>query len=305
MENKNYSLSRRDWLKAATALSGTLLLSACAPKAVSIISSLTPAEPTKTPFVPPSTNTPAPYETPTAVPVKDLFKLGEFNPGTTPFGTEITPPLMKELGYMNPENTLKYKVDKPERVETPSFNDQVNQILDSTALDNSKGNPGVSVLTDRKGKIVLELVHSMEPGAPGEMVRIIGSHVLKNPEKKDQILGQEIIITPDGQNPIKSTIAEVITVKEDDFSSITSDNTFWLAYPDGDIIMTFLTDAAGIPDSIRNDTTPGVRYLIMSSCTPLNGDYWVDPFNLQHSNAELSNHNTKNRTMLVLRFISP
>lgn len=252
-----------------------------------------------TPFQPPATPTETlPTPTPT---IEQRFRLGSFDIGDTPVTIETTAPLMKTMGFYD-TGTRKYTVDKPYKNTSPYIDDKIAKTFVETATDNSDGNPGGIITTDRPN-ILIELVHSMEPGAAGEIVRIIGSYLIKNPDKKDKILGQELIITPKGQAPIVATIADVITLKEKDFSDMTSKNSFWDANEESGDILFLHTDMAEIPDSIRNDQTPGVYYLILSSCTPENGDYWVDPLNLRYTNAELSYHNTRNRTILVLKLV--
>jgi len=263
--------------------------------------------PTLTPFLPPTAeSTLSPTQTETLVPTMTLeqkFLLGQFNP-SNPFTFEATPALMKALGFIFSDSVLKYKVNKIDKVETPFISDEIDKLFASTATDNKSGNPGAVVLTDEPN-IKLILIHSMEPGAPGEFTRIVGSFLIKNPNKKDQILGQQVIITPDGGVPITATIADIINVSAEDFGDMDSENRFWGVFPDGNNVISFLTGNAGISENIRNDKTPGVYFFIMGSCTPENGDEWLDPLNLVHTNAELSNHNTANRTLLVLKFISP
>jgi hypothetical protein len=256
-----------------------------------------PPAQTSTPFISPTeVNTPMPS-------LEERFHLGSFDL-SSPFSFQMTPELMKALGFIFSDSLMKYKVNKTDKVETPYISDEIDKLFSSTATDNKGGNPGAAVLTDQPN-MILELVHSMEPAAPGEFTRIIGSFLIKNPDKKDRILGQQVIITPDGQNQVTATIADVTNVAAEDFDNMDSENRFWGVYPDKDNVIFFRTDKAGISESIRGDRTPGVYYLILASCTPENGDYWVDPFNLVHTNAQLSYHNTRNRTLVTLKIVIP
>jgi hypothetical protein len=246
----------------------------------------------------PSTNTPYSPDSSTPVPLAERFKLAKFDPSTTPFSVETSSQLTENLGYIPwLTKSLWYKVTKPQRIDTPNVTPELQGIFDGTAVDNSWGNPGATTITDIRN-IDAELVHSMEPGAPGELCRIIGSFIIKHPDKINTILGQQVVITPDGANPIVSTIADIQNVPADTFAVIGAPGAFWQV-DEGYNVLYFDTKNAGTPETIRTDKAPGVHYLILCSCTPGDGDFWIDP---TISKDQRSYHNTLNRTMLTLRF---
>ena len=127
--------------------------------------------------------------------------------------------------------------------------------------------------------------------------------MIKNPGRKAEIIGGKIIITPDGQNPIEATIADVLFMDKDLYDDQTSEKRLWGVYPDNGDVMLFRMDKAGIADTVINDNTPGARYLVLASCVPDDGNYVTigGIFNWAYA----VNHNTAKRGLLVLRFISP
>jgi len=307
VENNKY-LSRRDTLKILGLAAGSALLASCAP---GLLDTPTPDStafptmgPTMTPFQPPTvtaspSETPAPTETATLVPVEDLFKLGPLDVGVTPLTIATTPKLMETLGYIFTA-PRKYFIDKPYEIKLPYLDATIQDHFDSAAADNSHGNPSMVFTTDRK--LLVEYVHSMQPGSSGELGRIIGSFVIKHPDRLGEILGKEVTITPKGGATIVSTIADVRTVTAEQFESLDPATSFWGVYPDRENVLILRTDRMGIPDSIRDDFTPGVYYLTLITCQPQDGYFKLDDPN--HPGAE-SFHNTRNRTILTLKFSLP
>ena len=227
-------------------------------------------------------------------PLDQRFILGSFDPSKTGYILELPRETLSTMFFM--DSTKDFEANPALRINTPYLPiDIMNAFVESA--DKDGGKTPIVFLTDLSNILML-YAHSESLNAPGEAARIIASFVLKNPDKANEIIGKQVIFKTKGKD-INSTIAFVKAFNAEQFDDNTSSNRLWGIYPEKDNIIFFLTDAAGIPDSIRNDKTH--KYIILVSCLPKDGD----PINLNPFDPNRVDFNTAERAVVVLQLDNP
>lgn len=276
----------------------SFVASSCVPK-----SGNTTAETISPPtFIPTRESTATPmiiYPTeilPTARPtVEQRFVIGGINFATTPFILEAPGSLQIALGHVIHIPHI-YTADFPLPVTGLEFN---NDVFNAGGEDNSSGNPYFVILTDRANHLFLNF-HSLQRSAPGDFAREVDGFLFKNPEESENIIGSYVNITIEGRD-LPAEIVNSVTISESLINTFDG-NSPWGFYL-GNLSYIFAnTKIFGIPDAIRNDTTPGVIYLTFIGCQNVNpGNVSINKDHPSEAYAE----NTANRSLVTLRIVIP
>ncbi len=199
--------------------------------------------------------------------------------------------LQKSIGHIVPGHTLYADIPLP-LIEPGFGTEEQNSIFIKSAEDHSKGNPYFVIMTESANHLIVYF-HSRQWNSPGDFAREVAGFTFKNPEDYDKVMGQKVTITIDGSE-IDAEIVSAINLTTEYFDSKDPWNI------NNDLILYANTEALGIPESIRNDTTPGVMYLTIVGCQNINpGD--ITDYELPGAEAA----NDANRALLTIKFNIP
>lgn len=242
---------------------------------------------------PTATDTPDPTATDTSTPTSTPNPLcGEYDLKITPFKIAVPVEMLRILGYTDdfplPAGASQefieklsgsgYATDKAPRIYSADFplpagtvseffNYEANSAFEDDVNNHADGNHYKVFGTDLANETFVYFHSFQNLNAPaGQVGKLLGSFLDMHPEKKGDILSKKLIITFDNEKSYAAEIVNLNVVPE----------WYWLkkgfgspwgrdySVENGDIIAR--TDMFNIPDSIRNDKTPGVYYITIVSC---------------------------------------
>lgn len=257
--------SRRDFIKVAGVIAGSLAMAACSQETVETPYETPTDLPTKIP-----TDKPQQKDTLTPTNTSDVpLQFGEYDMKVTPFSIKPTPETEKFLGYIPggfPETyadiPLPFGMENFGTDNQTDLQEQQNEQFEKAAKKHPK-NPYYVVYSDVP-KIGIFNFHSVQETASGEVARIVGAYAYNHPEKIDQLYGNKFVVTLNGITPVEAEIVHATTITKEFFDDLTETGPWRIDEATGSLFG--LTGKFNIPNTIRHDTTPGVHYMTFIGC---------------------------------------
>lgn len=281
------------------------LLSACSPRnstnesptTTPLLSTATLINQTSTPdfrdFVP--TYTPIPIQTESTTQIftiEQKFTLGSFDAAKTPFSVKFSEDLNSLLGFI-PGANKELTADIPLPIKVPTFGTEEQlKVFEKAAIINIDGNPYYVITTDQSNHLFFYF-HSITSTSVGEVARKITTFMMQHPGRTAQSVMREKVTMTINNKPTSAEIVAVEIMDRDEFTNM-GEGSPWGVYSQGDNILFARTDKFRIPDSIRNDSTPGTYYITIVSCQSEDGKIYP-----------LRSQNVQKRALVTLKIQIP